>query len=140
MLTPIEKELLKNLKLDPEVEELAKNPTITDFWGFQHNWTNAEEGWYPFRRYQFLENLESIKKQRKTVKKFTKLGYQVMKIPKFLYETLLDQRNEKSLHVEECKVVLVLQQRAKQTTHLPPYEVKLREHDAYKTTTTPKLN
>jgi len=29
LLTRIEKELLKNLKLDPEVEELAKNPTIT---------------------------------------------------------------------------------------------------------------
>ena len=96
------------MNLEPEVEELAKNPTITDFWGFQYNWTNAEEGWYPFRRYQFLENLESIKKQRKSVKKFTKLGYQIMKIPKFLYETILDQRNEKSLHVEECKVVLVL--------------------------------
>lgn len=105
-LTQNEKERLKNLKLGPEVEELAKNQTITDLWGFQHNWTNAEEGWHPFRRYQFLKNLESIKKQRKSVKKFTKLGYKVMKIPNFLYETLLDQREEKSLHIEECKVVL----------------------------------
>ena len=27
----------------------------------------------------------------------------VMKIPTFLYETLLDQRDEKSLRIEHCK-------------------------------------
>ena len=68
---------------------------------------DSNKGWYPFRKYQFLHNLEAIKKQRKTVKKFTKFGYKVMKIPQFLYETLLDQRDEKSLHTEKCDAVLV---------------------------------
>ena len=45
--------------------------------------------------------------QRKTVKKFTKLGYKVMKIPQFLYDTILDQRDEESLRTEKCDVSFI---------------------------------
>ena len=99
-----EREFMKNLisNLSPEMKELAKTPTITDYWGFQYNWTNTDEGWYPFRKYLFLEVLKKIKIQRETVKKFTEFGYKVMPIPPFLFETILDQKEEKSIQVEKC--------------------------------------
>ena len=93
------------LKLTPESKELAKYPTITDFWGYKLDWNNTDEGWYPYRRYLYLEKLEEIMKQRKTVKKFTEFGYKVMAIPTFLYETIVDQKDEKSIEVENCQKI-----------------------------------
>ena len=102
-LTPYERKVLE--KLDPDVKELAKFSTITDMWGFRHNWTNIDEGWYPLRKYIYLDRLELQKKQRNTVKKFTEFGYKVMKIPTFLYETLINQRDEASIREENCENV-----------------------------------
>ena len=107
LLSTEEIQRFSRLKLTPESKELAKYPTITDFWGYKYNWNNTDEGWYPYRRYLFLELLEQIMNQRKTVKKFTELGYKVMPIPTFLYETILDQKDEKSLNVENCKRIQV---------------------------------
>ena len=102
-MTTDERKILE--KLNPEVKELAKNSTITDMWGFKHNWTNIDEGWYPLRRYIYLDLLELEKKQRRTVKKFTEFGYKVMKIPTFLYQTLISQRDEASIREENCENV-----------------------------------
>ena len=68
-------EYVKTLNLSPKMEVLVKHPTYTDLWGFQYNWTNTDESWYPIRKYNYLSRLEDINFQRKNIKRFTELGY-----------------------------------------------------------------
>ena len=74
-MTKQENEYVRTLKLSPKVEDLVRYPTYTDLWGFQYNWTNNDEGWYPMRKYDYLNRLEDISFQRKNIKRFTELGY-----------------------------------------------------------------
>ena len=85
-----------------QTEKLAQLPTVTDLWGYEYDWNDIDKGWYPYRRFHFLEEIERIKTQNRIVKKFTKLGYKVMKIPSCLFETLLNQKNDDSIYVEKC--------------------------------------
>ena len=74
-MTKQEIEYVKTLNLSPKMEALIEHPTYSDFWGFQYNWTNTDEGWYPMRKYDYLNRLEDIDFQRKNIKRFTELGY-----------------------------------------------------------------
>ena len=74
-MTKQEIEYVKTLNLSPKMEVLVKYPTYTDLWGFQYNWTNTDEGWYPMKKYDYLSRLEDIDFQRKNIKRFTELGY-----------------------------------------------------------------
>ena len=74
-MTKQEIEYVKTLNLSPKMEVLVKYPTYTDLWGFQYNWTNTDEGWYPMKKYDYLSRLDDIDFQRKNIKRFTELGY-----------------------------------------------------------------
>ena len=74
-MTKEENEYVRKLNISPEMKALVKHPTYTDLWGAVNNWTNIDEGWYPMRRYKYLSRIQDINIQRKSIKRFTELGY-----------------------------------------------------------------
>ena len=102
-LNETEKKNVERLKFSQEEENIINQPTFTDQWGFVNNWIDLDDGWYTYRRYLFYDSSRSLQKQINMVKKYTKNGYKVMDIPKFLYKTLLEERNLNSLRVEKCQ-------------------------------------
>jgi len=100
---PHVRELLEKLNITSELEVLAQNPTYTDWWGVVYNWTSIDAGWYPMKKQYYLRQIELLKFQTKAIRRFTEIGYKVMKIPPVLYETILNQRNMQSLQKEDCE-------------------------------------
>ena len=96
-MTKQEIEYVKTLNLSPKMEVLVKHPTYTDLWGFQYNWTNTDEGWYPMRKYDYLNRLEDINFQRKNIKRFTELGYKGA-----FHLILMIKENLKEIFMSSC--------------------------------------
>ena len=98
-MTKQEIEYVKTLNLSPKMEVLVKHPTYTDLWGFQYNWTNTDEGWYPMRKYDYLSRLEDINFQRKNIKRFTELGYKGA-----FHLLLMIKKNLKEICIYSCSI------------------------------------
>ena len=82
---------ITNSLSEEEVSALEK-PTFKDLWGVELNWTNSDEGWDLARRHQYLNIVRVMRDQKKNLKKFTKLGYNVIKIPQNVYDLILSER------------------------------------------------
>ena len=92
--------LASTLKIWSSVE-LSKNVppkkiACKDLWGIELNWKKSDEGWDLARRHQYLNFVRMMKDQRKNIRKFTKLGYKVMKIPQNVYDLILSERQGNS--------------------------------------------
>ena len=81
---------------------IENNDTFTDIWGYTLNWTNVREGWYKLRRYKYIDGNKLMKKHKTMLKTYTKLGYKVMDIPRYMYQTMLEMRDLKTMRVEDC--------------------------------------
>ena len=96
------------------------------------NWTKSEDGWDLSRRHQYLEIVRLMKIQTRTVKKYTKLGYKVMKIPETLYDLILSERQNEPMIIETCEPINVVLncKKAGMETFLIPYWNKLNVKQA----------
>ena len=64
-MSPEELEIFENLHLEKSEIEMAEKTTFVDTWGAVLNWTNSEEGWYPLRRYQYMDIRKRLNEQIK---------------------------------------------------------------------------
>ena len=99
-----ELKIFKRLEMTENDMKLALNPTYTDLWGAQINWTESQNGWFPLKRYQHINATKDIHKRQKSIKTFTKKGFKVMDIPSIVYKTILQELDYESMHLELCEV------------------------------------
>lgn len=93
------------IELDDDEEQLFNQEVFIDAWGFQLNWTKAEEGWYPKRKFSYFHEARVARLKTQGLRKFTSKGYKIMDIPPSLYKVILEQRELERMHVEDCERV-----------------------------------
>ena len=74
-------------------DEIIKQPTFTDMWGYTYNWTDNASGWTVDRRRQVLNLRAEMKTQMSEIPHFTKTGIKKTKMPDELHQYILENRN-----------------------------------------------
>ena len=75
---------------DAEYEQWQK-PYYEDHFGIKMDWMDPNNGWSQHRRLEWMYFRRQCNKQLIDFPKYTKLGFQKMKIPKKLYDTIVEQ-------------------------------------------------
>lgn len=74
-------------------DEIIKQPTFTDSWGYTYNWTDLAKGWTVNRRRQVLNLRAEMKSQMSEMPHFTKTGIKKTKMSDELHKYILENRN-----------------------------------------------
>ena len=86
---------------DDEYEQWQK-PYYEDHFGIKMDWMDPNNGWFRHRRLEWMYFRKSINKQLIDMPRYTQLGFKKMKIPKKLYDLIVEQCDD-NFKYEECK-------------------------------------
>ena len=93
----------KNVFLWDKLQRYEKS-FIKDLWGYNVNWTNTDDGWNSEKRDLFIKLKSKILEQTHQFPMYSKYGYKKMKIPRALFDKIIDLKSNETLIPEVCQV------------------------------------